>query len=106
MRVLLISANREEINMLTWPLGLACVTAATQKAGHDVNLLDLIEANDPAAALREAVHEFNPDVIGISVRNIDDQSMENTQFLLDDVREAVAVCRSLSNAPIVLGGAG
>ena len=92
--------------MLTWPLGLACVTAATQKAGHDVNLLDLIEANDPAAALREAVHEFNPDVIGISVRNIDDQSMENTQFLLDDVREAVAVCRSLSNAPIVLGGAG
>jgi len=106
MRVLLISANRGEINMLTWPLGLACVTAATQKAGHDVNLLDLIEANDPAAALREAVHEFNPDVIGISVRNIDDQSMENTQFLLDDVREAVAVCRSLSNAPIVLGGAG
>ena len=59
-----------------------------------------------AAALREAIHEFNPDVIGISVRNIDDQSMENTQFLLDDVREAVAVCRSLSKAPIVLGGAG
>ena len=106
MRILLISANREEINMLTWPLGLACVAAATQKAGHEVKLLDLMEANDPAAALREAVHEFNPDVIGISVRNIDDQSMENTQFLLDDVRDAVAVCRSLSNAPIVLGGAG
>jgi radical SAM superfamily enzyme YgiQ (UPF0313 family) len=106
MRVLLISANREEINMLTWPLGLACVAAATQKAGHDVKLLDLMEFNDPAAALKEAVSEFNPDVIGMSVRNIDDQSMENTQFLLDDVREAVAVCRSLSNAPIVLGGAG
>ena len=92
--------------MLTWPLGLACVAAATQKAGHEVKLLDLMEANDPNATLAEAIHEFNPDVIGISVRNIDDQSMENTQFLLDDVREAVAVCRSLSKAPIVLGGAG
>ncbi len=92
--------------MLTWPLGLACVAAATQKAGHEVKLLDLIEANDPKATLAEAIHEFNPDVIGISVRNIDDQSMENTQFLLDDVREALAVCRSLSKAPIVLGGAG
>ncbi len=106
MRILLISANREGINMLAWPLGLACVAAATQKAGHEVNLVDLMEAKDPNATLAEAIHEFNPDVIGISVRNIDDQSMENTQFLLDDVREAVAVCRSLSKAPIVLGGAG
>jgi radical SAM superfamily enzyme YgiQ (UPF0313 family) len=106
MRILLISANREEINMLTWPLGLACVAAATQKAGHQVKLLDLIEADDPTAALNEAVREFHPDVIGISVRNIDDQSMENTQFLLDEVKEVIAVCRSLSKAPIVLGGAG
>jgi radical SAM superfamily enzyme YgiQ (UPF0313 family) len=106
MRVLLISANREAINMQTWPLGLACVAAATQKAGHEVKLLDLMEANYPASTLKETIREFNPAVIGMSVRNIDDQSMENTQFLLDDVREAVAVCRSLSKAPIVLGGAG
>jgi len=106
MRVLLISANREEINMLTWPVGLACVAAATQKAGHDVNLLDLIEANDPAVSLKQAVREFNPDVIGISVRNIDDQSMEESQFLLKEVKEVIAACRALSKAPIVLGGAG
>lgn len=98
MKVLLISANREEINMLTWPLGLACVAAATQKAGYEVKLLDLMEANDPASALKETIREFNPEVIGISVRNIDDQSMENTQFLLDDVKEVVAVCRSLQRA--------
>src|SRR5271157_402748 len=106
MRVLLISANREEINMLTWPVGLPCVAAATQKAGHDVNLLDLIEANDPAVSLKQAVREFNPDVIGISVRNIDDQSMEESQFLLKEVKEVIAACRALSKAPIVLGGAG
>jgi radical SAM superfamily enzyme YgiQ (UPF0313 family) len=106
MRVLLISANREEINMLTWPLGLACVAAATQRAGHDVNLLDLIEAHDPATALKEAIREFHPDVIGISVRNIDDQRMEEPQFLLKEVKEVIAACKALSKAPIVLGGAG
>ena len=106
MRILLISPNREEINMLTWPVGLACVAAATQKAGHELRLVDLIEAKDPTAALEEAVREFNPDVIGIAVRNIDNQSMEEPQFLLEEVREVVAACRGLSNAPIVLGGAG
>jgi len=31
MNVLLISANREDINMLTLPMGLACVAAAKDK---------------------------------------------------------------------------
>ncbi|MGB6064193.1 MAG: radical SAM protein [Desulfomonilaceae bacterium] len=106
MRVLLISPNREEINMVTWPLGLACVAAATQKAGHDVKLLDLMETNDAAGALKEAIAALHPDVIGISVRNIDDQTMEPPQFLLEEVKEFIDVCRNLSNAPIVLGGAG
>jgi hypothetical protein len=40
MNVLLISANREDINMLTLPMGLACVAAAVEKAGHAVRFLD------------------------------------------------------------------
>ncbi len=106
MRVLLISPNKEEINMVTWPLGLACVAAATQKAGHDVKLLDLMDTIDAATALEEAIHGLHPDLIGISVRNIDDQTMEPPKFLLEEVKEVIDVCRSLSNAPIVLGGAG
>ena len=38
MRVLLISANTERINMVTMPLGLALVAAATRRAGHDVSV--------------------------------------------------------------------
>jgi hypothetical protein len=40
MRVLFISANREDINMPTLPMGLGCVAAATQKANHDVLFVD------------------------------------------------------------------
>jgi radical SAM superfamily enzyme YgiQ (UPF0313 family) len=106
MRVLLVSANREEINMRTAPLGLACVATATEKAGHDVLLLDLMAEEDPPAALRNAVIQLSPEVIGVSVRNIDDQRMRDARFLLEQAREVVAQCREISRSPVVLGGAG
>jgi radical SAM superfamily enzyme YgiQ (UPF0313 family) len=106
MRVLLISANTEKIHMPTLPLGLACVASATQKAGYDVAMVDLMVEKDTRSALKEAIEGFSPDIIGISVRNIDDQNMKNPIFLLDPVKEIVAGCRSLSGARIVLGGAG
>jgi len=106
MKVLLISANTEQINMPTLPLGLACVAAATRKAGHEVAYLDLMAQDDVQKVIKEAMEERSPDVVGISVRNIDDQVMDNPAFLLEQVKKVVASCRSFSNAPIVLGGAG
>ena len=106
MRVLLISANREDINMPTLPMGLGCVAAATQQAGHDVTFLDLMLVDDYHQALKNRIADFRPDVIGISVRNIDDQAMGSANFMLDQAAEGVGVCRQLSQAPIVLGGAG
>ena len=106
MKVLLISANTEKINMPTLPLGLACVAAATRKARHDVAMVDLMAERDAPSVLKEAIEGFRPDLIGISVRNIDDQNMENPRFLLDPVKDIVAGCRSLSDATIILGGAG
>lgn len=106
MKVLLISANTEKINMHVLPLGLACVAQAARDAGHEVNLINLMDSEDVGRALGEAIVDFRPGAIGISVRNIDDQSMEGTRFLLDAARETVEACRRLSDAPIVLGGAG
>ena len=45
-------------------------------------------------------------MIGISVRNIDDQSMAEPGFLLQPVRDTVSLCRAFSDATIVVGGAG
>ncbi|MBN2467783.1 MAG: radical SAM protein [Deltaproteobacteria bacterium] len=106
MRVLLISANTEQVNMPAMPLGLACVVEATKDAGHDVSMLDLMFERDVHFTLKKIISDFRPECIGISVRNIDDQNIENPQFLLEKVKEVVEVCRSLSDTPIVLGGAG
>jgi radical SAM superfamily enzyme YgiQ (UPF0313 family) len=106
MRILLISANREEIYMRTLPLGLACVAAATKKQGHEIMLLDLMEEENPLESVQKGISNFDPEVIGLSIRNIDDQKMEPARFLLDRNKEIVSLCRQLSMAPIVLGGAG
>jgi radical SAM superfamily enzyme YgiQ (UPF0313 family) len=87
-------------------LGLACVAAAIDKQGHSVKLLNLMMQTDTQKAVFGTIADFGPDLIGISVRNIDDQNMENPRFLLETVKEVVTNCRKYSDATIVLGGAG
>lgn len=106
MKILFVSANTETINMPVLPLGLGCVASATRTAGHDITLLNLLDQNNSLSLLKSTVHEFCPDVIGISVRNIDDQNMERPRFLLGSVKTIISQCRKISNAIIVLGGAG
>jgi radical SAM superfamily enzyme YgiQ (UPF0313 family) len=106
MRVLLISGNREDIDIRVPPLGLACIAAASESAGHEVHLLDFLVEKDPQAAVAQAIRSFNPEAIGVSVRNIDDQRTRNPKFLLDQARAAVAWCKDASAAPVILGGAG
>ena len=106
MRVLLISVNTEQINMEVLPLGLGYLAAAIDNQGHTVKLLNLTMQTDTHKAIGGTIADFNPGIIGISVRNIDDQSLENPRFLLESVKGVVDSCRKHSDATIVLGGAG
>ncbi len=107
MRTLLISANTEQLQMPVLPMGLACVAAAAGQAGHEVRVLNLMSSDDfDSIDLEGAFSGFDPEIVGISVRNIDDQSMKAPKFLLEAVKKVVDACRSLTSVPIVLGGAG
>jgi radical SAM superfamily enzyme YgiQ (UPF0313 family) len=92
--------------MVTIPLGLGLVAAAARQARHQVAFLDLMNKRDPDAAIRREIGLVQPEVIGISVRNIDDQTRDNPRFLLEQVKPVVDACRECTRAPIVLGGAG
>ncbi len=106
MRVLMISANTEQLNMPVLPLGMAFVSAAIEYKGHALRVVNLMEPDDVPRILVAAIEEFVPDVIGISVRNIDDQNMNEPRFLLPQVKPVIAECRSRSDSPVVLGGPG
>jgi len=106
MKILLISANTEMINMPVLPLGMACMAAAVQNAGHEVKTVNLMACDDTHVFIENTINEFNPQVIGISVRNIDDMVMGSPKFMLEPVKSFVNICKSLTKAPVVLGGAG
>jgi len=105
-RVLLVSANRERQPMPVVPNGVACVAAALEHAGHEVRVLDLCFARDPHRAARESATAFAPDVIGLSVRNIDNSDLVALEHytpaaaaLLDTLRA------SAPEAQVIAGGA-
>lgn len=106
MRVLLISANREDVDIRVPALGLACIAAASENAGHETRFLDLMVEQDPPLAVSRILREFRPEAIGVSVRNIDDQRMRNPRFLLDQALDVVTWCKEGSSAQVILGGAG
>ncbi|MBW1867029.1 MAG: radical SAM protein [Deltaproteobacteria bacterium] len=106
MKVLLISASTEVINMPVLPLGMAFVARAVEDAGHKVSQINLMAEPEALEMLTERIQNFQPDIIGISIRNIDDQLSSKPRFLLDPAKSIIFICRQNSEAKIVLGGAG
>ncbi|MFO7789572.1 MAG: cobalamin-dependent protein, partial [Bacteroidales bacterium] len=70
MKVLLISANTEKINMPVLPLGMAFVARAAEDAGHKVSQINLMAEPEALKSLEEQIHSVQPNIIGISIRNI------------------------------------
>ncbi len=106
MKVLLISPNKEKRFGPLPPIGLLCIAAAARESGHRVKLLDLCFHEDMHQAVRGALGDFQPDVIGISIRNIDNTLHLAPVFFIPMVKEVVEECRGYSDAPVILGGSG
>jgi radical SAM superfamily enzyme YgiQ (UPF0313 family) len=104
MRVLMISANRERDPSPVFPLGLAYLAAAVEKAGHAARLLDLCFAGDVASEVVRVLDETVPEVVLVSIRNLDNVTWPASRSYVDGVREVVGLCRN--RAVVVLGGSG
>jgi len=106
MNVLLVSANTEKIPDPVYPIGAAYVADAARRAGHEVAAVDLCFAGDVGATVDAALAAHRPDVVGISLRNLDSSSFPLNTSYVDDYVALVRAVRARSDAPIVLGGAG
>ncbi len=106
MRVFLVSVNRESSPYPVAPLGASYVAGAARMAGHEVELLDLCFSRDVEGDIDRAIRRFVPDLIGISIRNIDNLTFPASVSYLDEIQAAVAALRRASRAPVVAGGPG
>jgi anaerobic magnesium-protoporphyrin IX monomethyl ester cyclase len=106
VNVLLVNPNREQMPWPVVPVGLCTVAGALSRAGHDVSVLDLTFSRDPKRDTLTHVRERAPDLVGVTVRNIDNCNFESPHFYLTEIRDSVvrAVREAGSSAPVIVGG--
>ena len=109
MKILLIATNRHKQLMSRMdarpvPIGLAYVAGHLDPDRHQVKTLDLMFSDDYVSDVEATVMDFQPDLVGLSLRNLDNNSYLDPQWVLPITKEVVDAVRSVSEAPIVLGG--
>lgn len=103
MRVLLINSNQCTSPLPVIPCGLCSVASATEQAGHQVSVLDLCFSQHASRSLQLALSRFQPDLVGVSVRNLDNAAGYRTEFLLAATkRQVFEPLRALFRGPTVV----
>jgi anaerobic magnesium-protoporphyrin IX monomethyl ester cyclase len=106
VKVLIVSTNRERTPYPVVPVGPCLVAAQLEREGFECRIADLMWEDDASPPLARAVEEFRPDFVGVSMRNVDNSDLIETKYFVPEVREIFARLRSLTAAPLILGGAG
>jgi radical SAM superfamily enzyme YgiQ (UPF0313 family) len=101
--VLLVSVNQYDFPYPVFPLGLAQLEGALRQAGYQTRLLDW---NVDVEPIEKVIREFQPDWVGISLRNIDDVLIQRRETFFDRLRGLCDEVRRFCSARIVLGGSG
>jgi len=109
MKVLLIATNRHgrymnNLQAQPLPLGLAYIAGYLDPERHSTRMLDLMFSDDYLAEVEQAVKDFQPDLVGLSMRNLDNGSNLNPESVLPITKEVTDLVRSVSQATIVCGG--
>jgi len=109
MKVLIVSSN----TLPASPSGPVYLAGAVRRAGHEVQIYERLFAGDLAAELTARLQDFQPEVVGVSIRlvfgdELDPEAPLGTRHtdLRPYVKEIVDVIRLSSSARIVLGGPG
>ncbi|MBD3196956.1 MAG: radical SAM protein [Candidatus Lokiarchaeota archaeon] len=108
MRVLLVSVSREIVHVMTPPLGESYIASYLISEGHQVKILDLTNSNDSRNDIKNTIEMFEPDLIGISIRNIDSTTYPGNLFFYLPARNVISYIKQIAEpeTPVVLGGAG
>lgn len=106
MNVLLVSPNVEKLPDPVFPIGAAYVAGALKQAGIECRCLDLCFEEDVETALIDALNKNAPDIVGLSLRNVDNVSYPHSVSYLPLYRMITTTIRRHCHAKIVLGGSG
>lgn len=105
-KILLISANVTREPFPVYPLGMSTVAHDVRNRGHVVAEWDYLARGESIDALLDFARVQAPDIVGFSLRNIDNCNSKHTAFYCDLYRRLAEHLRRATKATIVLGGPG
>lgn len=89
-----------------FPIGLAYIaTNISSNTNWIVKAIDLNVCENPYLALNNAIDSFNPDVVGLSVRNIDNVDYEDFNYFYNELERVIGAIKQKCGT-LLLGGAG
>ncbi len=115
MKILCISTNSSRLIVPTFPLGLASVVAALGRH-HEVRVVDCMFTPHCLDTITALVREFQPELLALSMRNLDNQDSCQPVFYFPEMREFVCALKSsqpqsnyrwwqcLQHSPVRTGG--
>ncbi len=104
MRVLL--ANTNQIIPPIPPIGLLQLGAYMRKIGHETRICDLCFQNNAEDIVKKDLISYKPDIVGVTIRNIDNVTFFNPCEYLPFIRNVVKLIKEIFHGPVILGGAG
>jgi len=105
-KILLISANRYTNPYPVYPIGVSYLKTYIQKnlPHYQIRIFDFNREN--YASLIETLKGYQPEYIGISLRNIDGANSFDRSSFISGYKEIIQTIRENSRVPIIIGGAG
>ena len=91
---------------LIGPIGIDYVAASAEKAGIDVEVIDLGLADQPEKVLKDYFSTREPELVGLSFRNADDCFWPSADWFVPGLKDTIKTIRAMTKAPIVIGGVG
>jgi len=89
-----------------YPIGIVLLASHLQKDGHEVSILDMNLERDPYGALKEKLMTFQPEGIGLSLRNIDPLGNKTSSLVSPFIVTVRLIEAVLPDAWLIAGGTG
>ena len=84
------------------------MASALERDGHEVRMYDYLVAGRNDTNLIVAVQEYHPEFVGISARNLDDNT--DSSYQIDNTKKFMWICdlieqiKNITSVPVIIGG--
>ncbi|AET68051.1 Fe-S oxidoreductase [Desulfosporosinus orientis DSM 765] len=108
MKILMVQTPSVEslTSERVYPIGIVTLGTHLRRAGHQVVLMDMNLETDAYGALKAKLLAEQPEVVGLSLRNIDPLANKTSSLIPPFVITVKLVQAILPKTPIIVGGTG